>query len=367
MIKRCSLSKSPQRILVIAMRHLGDVLLSTPLISSLHQAYPDAEIDLLAYKNTAPILNGNPDLHEIIVVSNKPNRSESFALIKKIFRHYDLAVVTQTGDRPMLYSLLAAPIRIALTPDKQTKGWWKRYTASGWAEFDDINTHTVLQNLQLMDTLQQPKCFRLTPPIPAHLTPPLPVKDYAVLHTYPLWTYKQWTTQGWKQAAEYLLSQGIDVVLSGGPAKDELEYVKRLHRQLPQSVINLAGKTSLSQLSALITESILYIGPDTGTTHLAAATGTPTIAVFGPSNPVKWTPWPTGYKSEINPFKSTGNQHVGNVYLIQGKGDCVPCRLEGCDNHRQSRSKCLDNLSFEDIKSAIDDILLARKNHLVKQ
>lgn len=358
MIKRCSISTPPQRILVISMRHLGDVLLCTPLISSLRRAYPQASIDVLVYKNTTSVLAGNPDITNLIGVTFKPNQTEYTALVKKIFRKYDLAVITQTGDRPLTYALYAAATRIALTPNKHCKGWWKRFLVSGWAEFDDINTHTVIQNLKLMDVLQQPKYFKPTPPSGHPLTSPLPFETYAVLHPFPLWTYKQWTLEGWRKTAEYLLDQGINVVLSGGPADNELDYVNLLHQQLSNKVINLAGKTSLSQLSYLIKNALLYIGPDTGTTHLAAATGTPTIALFGPSNPVKWTPWPADYAQDNNPFRKTGNQHVGNVYLVQGQGECVPCRLEGCERHRQSRSKCLDELEFGEVKPAIDDILL---------
>ncbi len=357
MIKRCSLSTPPKRILVISMRHLGDVLLCTPLLTSLRRAYPQAKIDALVYSNTAAMLKGNPDVDHLIGIEKKPSGSEYITLVKKIVRKYDLAVITQTGDRPLIYGLYAASTRIALTPRKGERGWWKRFLVSGWAEFDDINTHTVLQSLQLMDVLQKPKCFALTAPANVTLDQLLPFKNYAVLHIYPLWTYKQWTLQGWKQVAQFLLARNIDVVLSGGPAEEEIDFIKQLHQKLPSKVVNLAGKTSLSQLAYLITNARLYIGPDTGTTHLAAATGTPTVAIFGPTNPVKWAPWPTDYQQERNPFSKIGNQHINNVYLIQGKGDCVPCHQEGCDRHRKSRSQCLDRLLADEVNHTIAQIL----------
>ena len=356
MIKTYSLSTTPKRILIITLRHLGDVLLCTPLFNSLRLAYPNAVIDVLVYTNTASIIYGNPHIDSIVCVTNKPSRTEYFDLIKKIFRHYDLSIVTQTGDRPLLYSFLSSAHRIALVPPKPDKGWWKRYLVQGWTEFDDVNTHTVIQLLQLMDVLNKPKIYNLIATANQPLTTSIPT-PYAVLHLFPLWTYKRWNIKGWKQIAHYLLDRNIDIVLTGGPDSNEIQYVSNFHNQLPKQVINLAGKTSLGQLSTLISNAKLYIGPDTGVTHLASATGTPTIAIFGPTNPIKWAPWPVNYCSDNNPFFKKGNQQVNNVFLIQGKGDCVPCHLEGCEQHRASHSVCLDNLAASEIKNTIFNIL----------
>jgi heptosyltransferase-3 len=102
---------------------------------------------------------------------------------------------------------------------------------------------------------------------------------------------------------------------------------------------------------------VLYIGPDTGITHLAAATNVPVIALYGPTNPVKWTPWPYGFEQSVNPFEKIGSQTVNNVFLLQGEKPCVPCHLEGCDRHQKSRSACLDELSSERVKETIHLIL----------
>ena len=357
-----TLKSIPQKILVITLRHLGDVILTTPLISSLHHAYPNACIDILVYTNTAPILKNNPAINRIITVKKKPSFHEYKVLLKKLFRQYDLAVVTQTGDRPLIYSLFSSKTRISVVPEQNQKGNWKRYFFRGWVEFDDEKTHTVLQLLKLMDTINQKKVFHLTPPTnntdtTCTLLPPK-IQQYAVLHLYPLWTYKQWTLNGWQQIATYLLDKGINIVLTGGPDLDEINYVTQFQQSLPGSTINLAGKTSLAELADIIKDAQLFIGPDTGTTHLASATGTPIIAIYGPTNPVKWAPWPQDYISEKNPFKKTGSQIINNVHLIQGEASCVPCYLEGCDRHRQSRSDCLDTLPASKVIQAIDAILL---------
>ncbi|MGZ5058142.1 MAG: putative lipopolysaccharide heptosyltransferase III [Methylobacter sp.] len=355
-----SLQSEPTKILVIAMRYLGDVLLTTPLLHSLRKAYPDAQLDVLVFRNTAAMLEGNPDINHIITTPNRPKFLDYRQLFGRLFRRYDLAIATQSGDRPFLYTLLAAPLRVAVVPPKNATGWWKRFFVQRWTEFDDDNTHTVLQHLKLLDLINVSKCFSLVPPQfdkTDELVKQFPFLTdntaYAVLHPHPQWTYKQWTVAGWIEVGLYLKKLGLKLVLSGGPAQEEIDYVANIQRQLPEDTINLAGRISLAQLAYIIAQAKLYIGPDTGITHLAAATGIPVIALYGPTNPVKWAPWPAGYNKDINPFDKTGSRQLNNIGLIQGKGDCVPCHLEGCDRHRQSRSQCLDTLSPERVEEAI--------------
>lgn len=360
MRKHPPLAPPPAKILVIALRHLGDVLLITPLVHSLHEAYSQAQIDVLVFSNTAAILEGNPDINRIITTPLRPTRADYRHLVSQLFRRYNLAVITQTGDRPFIYGFLAAPERVAVVPKKDQKGAWKRHLVQYWTEFDDENTHTVLQLLKLADLVGAARNYTLSPPQSAdnQSTSVLSKNShYAVIHTYPMWHYKRWTINGWVETAQFLQNSGCKVVLSGGPAPEEIDYVNQIHRQLSPEVLNLAGKTSISQLADLIGKAKLYIGPDTGITHLAAATGVPVIALYGPTNPVKWAPWPINYNSDENPFRKLGDQRVNNVYLIQGIADCVPCHQEGCDRNRQSRSACLENITPEAIKKTILQIL----------
>ncbi|NOQ36260.1 MAG: putative lipopolysaccharide heptosyltransferase III [Methylococcaceae bacterium] len=351
---------SPQRILVITLRFLGDTLLTTPLINSLKKAYPDAEIDVLIYQNNAAILEGNPAISKLISTVTKPNSHDNKRLFKQIFRRYDLAVCTQTGDRPTLYAFLAAPVRIGLVPPRNQKGWFKRYLFQRYLEFDVVKTHTVLELLRLCQLLAIDSVYELTPPSSTDnsVLSQFEISDrYVVMHIMPQWRYKQWTDEGWIAVANYFAQQGFQILLSGSPVAKEVNYLTEIQKQFPNNTVNLAGKLSLAQLAQVIKDSRLFIGPDTGITHLAAATGVKTIALFGPSDPVKWTPWPTAYHSNTPPFASKGSQHVNNVYLIQGQKECVPCYLEGCDRHQQSYSACLDAVTFEQVKETINHAL----------
>ena len=236
-----------------------------------------------------------------------------------------------------------------------------------WVEHDDLDTHTVLQNLKLLKGLNIEPCYSLIPPklndeqqLKKRFSFLTDNKEYVVLHPHPQWTYKQWTREAWIEIGLYLHQQGIRLVFSGGASQEEIEYVAYIASKLPEDSINLAGQLKLTELSLVIAGAKLYLGPDTGITHLAAATGIPVIALYGPTNPVKWGPWPFAYDQNVNPFNRIGSQQVGNIYLIQGQGDCVPCHLEGCDRHQQSRSVCLDSLSSEVIKAVIVQIVGAK-------
>jgi heptosyltransferase-3 len=98
---------------------------------------------------------------------------------------------------------------------------------------------------------------------------------------------------------------------------------------------------------------------------MAAAVGVPSVVLFGPSNPVKWGPWPKDFISTTDsPWRKHGSQRQGNVFLLQGQGDCVPCLGEGCDRHIHSLSECLQQLSVNRVIQAIETMLVDREFHV---
>src|SRR5688572_14206905 len=114
------------KILVIALRRLGDVLLTTSLVRSLRRGYPKARIDMLVFAGTEGILEGNPDVDMVVTVPMRATVGDSLALIRRIAGCYDLAVSTQTGDRPTLLAFAAAWQRIGFVPSTGQGLWWKK-------------------------------------------------------------------------------------------------------------------------------------------------------------------------------------------------------------------------------------------------
>ena len=357
-------SYCPSSILVVITRRIGDVLLTTPVIRALRRAWPDAKIDALVFAGTEGVLESNPDLNEIITVVQRPTIRQHFNFILRIWHNYDLGISMMPSDRPTLYAYLSGKQRIGLI-SAGNKHWWKRILLSKYELFDNINTHSVLMNLALVDLLGVPRCHEVVidwkveneKKVRAVLPFDPESHPYVVLHIYPMYAYKAWRREGWIELAEWLHSQGMKVVLTGGKDKDEIAYVNKLKGLLPHEIVDLSGKLNLASVAYLLSKARAYVGPDTVVSHLAAATGTPTVALFGPSNPVKWGPWPRGYNKDSNPYKMKGTQRVKNVVVLQGEGDCVPCMEEGCEHHVASFSDCLQNLSANSVIDSLRDLL----------
>ncbi len=346
----------PKRILVITQRYLGDTLLITPLLGSLKEAYPDAEIDVLLPASNLGMLEGNPDIAKLIPLVSKPGLLKFGRLLFSMFKHYDISISTQAGDRPILCAILAGKFSMGFISGYGAKNHWKRILLDRFLMSADLNSHPVLENQRFCELLDIKPCYRLSLPRTLQAKNSLmPDCKYAVLHVMPQWRYKQWHEQGWQELGYYLHHKGYQLVLTGGGQELELAVLRRLQALLPPSTRNLAGQLTLAELAELIKNSKIFIGPDTGITHLAAATGVLTFALFGPTDPKSWGPWPMGYAKNTPPFVSVGTQSINNVFLIQGQSKvaCVPCQLEGCDRHRESKSACLDDLSSSTVISIL--------------
>ena len=316
---------------------------------SLRRAYPGAVIDVLVFAGKGEVLRGNPDITRILEVAERPSRGEHLRFLAGIFRRYDLGIATQQSDRCHLYALVGARRRVGIVPDRRWSSAWKRASCSEFEVLDDLATHTVVQNLRLADRLGIPRHYEVVVPDAGSTAPTPPGRPYVVVHPGALFPYKTWTQDGWSRLIAWLKGRGLVVAISRGPGEGRWSDLPK-HEGDPD-VIDLPGGLSLPELGALIRQARLYIGPDTAVTHLAAACGTPTLALFGPSNPVKWGPWPPGVEEDPSPWRMLGRpwQRSGNVLLLQGMqprdlDHCVPCRMEGCERHRLSGSRCMAEL-----------------------
>jgi heptosyltransferase-3 len=356
--------ENPSSILVVITRRIGDVLLTTPMIRSLRLAWPDARIDALVFAGTEGVLAANPDINQVITIEQRPTLHQHLSLLLRLWRSYDLALSMMPSDRPTFYAFIAGKHRVGLITAGD-KHRWKKWLLSQSEEFDNINTHTVLMNLKLADLLGVPRCHEVVAAWHAEdeaaVRKVLPfdpeAQAYAVLHVYPMYAYKAWRREAWAELADWLNVQGMRVVLTGGKSVDEVAYVRGLMNLLPSNTVDTAGKLKFAGVAYLLSKARAYVGPDTVVTHLAAASGIPTVALFGPSNPVKWGPWPKGYNEDRNPFKMRGIQRVNNVVLLQGEGDCVPCMEEGCERRITSLSACLQNMPAASAIDALRELM----------
>ena len=353
-------------VLVVVTRRIGDVFLAGALLRSLKRAWPGARLDMLVFQGTEGVARTHPDVTEVIAVPERASLAANLALIARLWRTYDLALSTSPSDRPTLYAWAAGRRGIGIM-QAGAKHAWKRWLLTETVPYEPASIHALVQNLRLADALGIARSHELPVSWSAAneerlraVFPGYGQTRYAVLHAYPKFRYKMWTEEGWRRLAEWLVGRGLTVVLSGGPGSEEAAYVDALFPAGETGIVNLAGKLAFPQVAALIARAVAYVGPDTATTHLAAATGTPTVALYGPSNPVRWGPWPRVWSEEPSPYAMRGSQARGNVALVQGEEICVPCLEEGCFRHVTSDSECLRIMTPEKVIGAIEALLQAQ-------
>jgi heptosyltransferase-3 len=344
------------RILVVALRRLGDVLLTTPLMRSLKRAFPDAAVEALVFAGTEGVLAGNPDLAGVITMSPRAGRG-NLALARALWRRYDLALSTQSGDRPTLFAWIAG--RASGGPVARTGGTaGLKRMALDYPVVANAARHRVEEVLELATALQIPAVRELVCPTGPLRPDLLPRGDYAVIHAGPMFRYKRWTAEGWRAIAASLAERGLPVIATSGPSLEDRRYSDEVWTSGAHDarVRRLDGVLTWPELAALIGAARVYIGPDTSVTHLAAATGAMTVALYGPTDPRRFGPWPIGGAGGA--WEAAGTiQRRGNVWLVQNPLPCLPCQNEGCERRIDSYSRCLDQLSPRQVLAAVDDAL----------
>ncbi|OZA73441.1 glycosyltransferase family 9 protein, partial [Polynucleobacter sp. 39-46-10] len=329
------------------------------------------------------MLKGNPDITQIIETSDRPKFKEYLSLFFKLFQRYDLAVVTQPSDRAYFYALVAAHHRVGVLgghpqgltdqdkakkskSDKQNA--WKKAISLHTVDVDYFAQHVITEKLRLLEIFYKKprdlfsKPISVTPPAGDPITPSIAGQLYApylVVHPGPLTAYKRWPLAYWQTLLTWITKQGWQVVLSASPAKQDLQLNKDILSLLDEEtrshVVDTAGLLTIPQAGTLIRGAIAYIGVDTSITHLAAACNTPTIALFGPTPPTNFGPWPNSFIGEQPYQLRARSQTVGHVTILQGPGECVPCRKAGCEDRANSRSECLDLLEPNQVIAALQD------------
>lgn len=344
------------RILVIVLRRLGDVLLTTPLVRSVRRAWPEAVIDVLAFADTTEILAGNPDIDTVIPMPVRPSTTESVALALRLTRRYDLAISAQGGDRPIFFAVAAGKCSVGPVGAGNAMDHLKRALLSyGVPHVPGL--HRVEEVLRLADAIGVPRVSEV-------VAPSGPLRDdvhgdYAVIHPAPMFRYKRWTIAGWRSIVDRLTERRIKIFVTGGPAAAEKSYLDEIFNGAP-TVVRLDGKLAWYEIAGLLSAARVFVGPDTSVTHLAAASGAPTVALYGPTDPRLWGPWPQ--RGLDRPWQAAGHvQQRGNVWLVQNPLPCMPCQNEGCDRHLESRSQCLDELSPETVMRAVDWAIESRQ------
>lgn len=353
-----------RRVLVVCTRQIGDVLLTTPLLHSARRCWPEARIDVLAFAGTAGMLRGNPDVHTLLEFPARLGWRGMRSLVRRLWRSYDLALIADPGDRAHLIGWVAAPLRSGIVPRRGGSNWLKRAALEHQviSAGDLGGVHVTVEKLALLAPwVPAPGRPQVVAP-PAAPLPPQAAEAVQpgaiVVHAPSMWPYKQWPIGHFRQLVSALLAQGRQVVLTGSGSARDRECVAALRALAsPPALLDLSGQLDFNQLVGLLQRAALYIGPDTSVSHLAAATGIPVIAIFGPTNPMRWAPWPAAPQTQALFARSAAVQQAGNVTVLQGPQSCVPCGRAGCEDDRASRSDCLPAITPQQVLAQAERLL----------
>lgn len=294
-----------QRILVIKMRFHGDMLLTTPVISTLKKNYPESQIDVLLYEDTKPILSENHEIDSLYGLMNKrvgiKDKITNALSIFKTLRanHYDLVVnLTDQWIVALLVRCLKTSVSVSQDFSHRQSGFWKK-SFTYLAPF--AGDHVVERNLSVLRPLGiEAFCTDTTMSYrQAHwdrvyevLTTAGISQNYVVIQPTARQLFKCWDDDKFAQVIDALHAHGYKVVLTSGPGAEDIACVNNIAQQCATAPFTaLAGKTSFPELGALIDHAALFIGVDSAPMHIAAAVKTPIICLFGATDHVFWRPW----------------------------------------------------------------------------
>ncbi len=299
-----------KNILLIKLRHHGDMLLTTPAINALRQRYPQANIDVLLYKETRPMLEAHPAIRQLHIIDRNWKKEggwrkfqHEMALLSAVRKcHYDVVInLADQWRSAIITAASGAPVRIGFAFNKRDNALWRYCHNQLVSTANHSRLHTVEQNMVALAPLgigvegakasmhfsaadrQKVQAVLAQQQVPAH---------FIVVQPTSRWQFKCWEDEKVAQMIDALAVAGRPIVLTAAPDKKELAMIANIQSLCRSpNVISLAGQFSLPQLAALIDAAQLFIGVDSAPMHMAAALDTPCLALFGPTKLQHWRPW----------------------------------------------------------------------------
>ncbi|MCX7918995.1 MAG: lipopolysaccharide heptosyltransferase II [bacterium] len=339
-----------QKILIRGTNWVGDSILTTPAIHALRQLYPQAKLSLLTKSYLYDLWKNNPDINEILVHPDTLTISTVYTLLSQLRqKKFEGAILFPNSFSAALTVFLSRiPIRIGYATEYRSFLLTKRVPLTDII----LHTHQVQYYLNLIRQLGE-----ITSPLELVLKLGKEEQVYAdslftevhspaggvIIGINAGATYgsaKRWLPARYAELGKRLIiDYSATLVLFG--SQQEVEYVSQIANtiDIPKSVVNLAGKNNLAQLSACIAKCNLFITNDTGPMHIAAALKVPTVAIFGSTDPVT-----TGPFGEF-PYR-----------IVRKPVNCAPCLLRECPtDHR-----CMTAITVDDVLVAVKELLVNR-------
>ncbi|HSB68181.1 MAG TPA: lipopolysaccharide heptosyltransferase I [Candidatus Methylomirabilis sp.] len=344
-----------RRILLIKPSALGDVVHALPVAATLRRRYPHSRLDWLVEEEAADIVRGHPAVSDVVVSGRRrwmaalrgarqigPTLGEVRRFVADLRgRRYDVVLDLQGLFKSALYVLAAgAPIRVGFAEGREGSPWVLTHRVAAPPQ----PVHAVDRYLALAAAVGATQPVRefhiaLTQEARAVAESVLggPARPRVVLHPAARWRTKLWEAARWRALAAALLAEGVGVFVTGG--REDEALAAGIGAGLSPAPLSLAGRLSLKELAAVLGAADLLVSVDSGPMHMAAAMGTPVVALFGATDPLRTGP-------------------LGPGVVLRRPLRCSPCLDRRCriaDVHR-----CMRDLGVEEVLTAVRALLRAR-------
>ena len=331
----------PRRVLLVKPSSLGDVIHALPVAVALGEAFPAAEIDWVVNRPYAELLEAHPRVGRVLLFDRQRwggwgawgRRREWKGLVARLRQvGYDVAIDLQGLARSALVTRASrAPVRVGLATARE----FSRLAYTVTVRPRDPEAHAVDRYLQVLRALgvsppTEPR-FELAAPeearrrVEAALAQELVAEPIVCVAPGARWETKRWPPERFAEVAERLAAGDDARVIVVGTAEDA-DLARVIGERVGERALDWTGRTSLVELVALFERSALVLTNDSGPMHLAAAVGTPLVAVFGPTNPARTGPY------------------SDRAAVVTSAAHCAPCYRRQCD-----RLVCLHEVRVEDV------------------
>jgi len=343
-------SITPCRILVFRRCCLGDTLMMTPLLAALAAAYPEAQITYAVGKWSAAGLASNPHVDTILRLPDHPSRRDWLRIVGKLRRGcFDLALIPERSPLPALAVALAGvPRRVGLDSAARGFALTDRVPVQGVRHETDLALD-LARKLDLPSGDRRP-VYKPSKAAIARVATLLEVRGVQgpllVIHpgggANPGTTMdtKRWPAARFAEVAATLRAALSGTIILVG-AESDRQLVNATSAALRGEAIDLCNALSLDELGALCARATLYLGNDSGTTHLAEGCGAPVVAIFGPTDPAQYGPTDGISEAVWDPVACGPHVQRGDLTRLTATGTF----------------RCIDTITVEQVLAAARRVL----------
>lgn len=353
------------KILIVKLSAIGDVIHTLPALTALRRHYPEARIDWLVEEGAADLVQGHPSLSRALVWRRRefvtrlktgriPSAVGLFSnlLVQLRNTRYDLILDFQALLKSSLWIFFARGRRKAGFGQGMEHSEKSHLFLNERIPAVSMEIHALDRGLVLLKALG-------IPDLPVLYDLPVGAQDeeaaqqllaskglrpeepFVAINPVAQWPTKLWTPERFRELAERLLKENFQVVFTG--AGEDQTLIDDIAGGLGASVLRLDGQTTLKVLAAVYRSARVVVSTDTGPMHLAAAVGTPVVALFGPT-----APWRTG------PY---GKNHV----VLRSGVTCSPCFSRSCKTTELEPVACMKRITVEQAVDGVRRLFEQRK------